>query len=92
MVIERITTVSPKTTDGQVIEKGDTVVFNADGKCFAGVYMGMSQRGAMRFKGKIVGASVDFNIMPKSIESIYKGEVNVKTGFPMNPPVESEDK
>ncbi len=91
MIIEKKTTISPMTTDGEVICPGDTVIFNADGRCHAGVYVEITKRGAMKFKGKIAGTDVTFNVMPNSIKEIYKADVKVNSFFPLNPPVvESE--
>lgn len=77
MQIKKETVISVLTTSGETINAGDTVVFNFEDKCCAGVYMGLSDRGALKFKGKIVGTDVTFHVMPKSIKEIYKADVTV---------------
>ena len=53
MQIKKETVISVLTTSGEVINAGDTVVFNFEDKCCVGVYLGLSDRGALKFKGKI---------------------------------------
>ena len=89
MELKKETTVSALTTDGRKIEPGDTVVFNFDNRCCTGVYLGLSDKSVLRFRGKIAGTDVTFNVMPRSIKEIYLAEVKVDAGF-MNPPAESE--
>ena len=93
MQIKKETVISILTASGEVINAGDTVIFNFDYKCCVGVYLGLSDRGALKFKGKIAGTDVTFHVMPKSIKEIYKADVKVhcvSNGF-MNEP-ESEEK
>ena len=55
--------------------------------------MGLTDRGTLKFKGKISGTDVTWNVMPKSIKEIYKADVKVKNdefGKFMNEP-ESEE-
>lgn len=89
MELVKETTISVMTTDGKKIEMGDTVVFNLEDRCCAGVYKGISKKGALMFDSKIVGTGVRFHIMPRSIKEIYKAEVKVDMGF-MNPSTEKE--
>jgi hypothetical protein len=63
MQIKKETVISVLTTSGETINAGDTVVFNAEGKCYTGVYMGLTDRGALKFKGKIAGTDVTWNVM-----------------------------
>lgn len=77
MQIKKETVISVLTTSGETINAGDTVVFDFEDKCCVGVYMGLSDRGALKFKGKIVGTDVTFHVMPKSIKEIYKADVTV---------------
>lgn len=54
---------------------------------------GSDRRGTLKFKGKISGTDVTWNVMPKSIKEIYKADVKVKNdefGKFMNEP-ESEE-
>ena len=93
MQIKKETVIFVQTSSGETINAGDTVIFNFDDKCCVGVYMGLSDRGALKFKGKIAGTDVTFHVMPKSIKEIYKADVKVhcvSNGF-MNEP-ESEEK
>lgn len=94
MQIKKETVISVLTTDGETINVGDTVVFNFEDKCCVGVYMGLSDRGALKFKGKIADTDVTYHVMPKSIKEIYKADVTVhqgvESGF-MNE-LESEEK
>lgn len=93
MQIRKETVISVLTTSGETINAGDTVIFNFDEKCCVGVYLGLSDRGALKFRGKIAGTDVTFHVMPKSIKEIYKADVKVhcvSNGF-MNEP-ESEEK
>jgi hypothetical protein len=78
MEIKKEITVNPMTTDGKIIEYGDAVVFNAEGRCFAGIYKGISPRGAIMLSGIVSDAPVRFNVMPRSITTIYKAEIKVE--------------
>lgn len=80
MEIKKEITINPMTTDGKILEYGDSVVFNAEGRCFAGKYMGMSSRGAVMFNSVIDDVLVQFNVMPRSITTIYKAEIKVEVG------------
>lgn len=94
MQIKKETVISVLTTNGETINVGDTVIFNFDDKCCVGVYLGLSDLGALKFKGKISGTNVTWNVMPKSIKEICKADVKVKNdefGKFMNEP-ESEEK
>lgn len=88
MVIEKKTTITPMTTDGKAIVPGYCVVFEADGKCFAGTFQSITQRGSMQFRSAI--NPMTFNVMPSSIEHIFLADIMVDEdhSFPMNPPVE----
>lgn len=77
MELVKETKVSVLTTNGEKIEVGDTVVFNLEDRCCVGVYMGITDRGALKFSGKIAGTDVKFHIMPRSIKEIYKADVKV---------------
>lgn len=77
MKIKKETVISVLTTNGETINAGDTVVFDFEDKCCVGVYMGLSDRGALKFKGKIAGTDVTWHVMPKSIKEIYKADVTV---------------
>lgn len=91
MQIKKETVISVLTTNGETINVGDTVVFNAEGKCYTGVYMGLSDRGALKLKGKISGTDVTWNVMPKSIKEICKADVTVhQGGFMIKPESEEE--
>lgn len=50
MKIKKETVISFLTTNGETINAGDTVIFNFDDKCCVGVYLGLSDRGALKFK------------------------------------------
>lgn len=89
MELKKETTISVLTTDGKKIGVGDTVVFNLEDRCCAGVYLGIGKKGALMFQSKIVGTNVRFHVMPRSIKEIYLADVKVDTGF-MNPPAEKE--
>jgi hypothetical protein len=78
MEIKKAITFNPITTDGKILEYGDSVVFNAEGRCFAGIYRGISNRGAVMFDGVIAGTEVTFNVLPRSIMTIYKAEIKVE--------------
>lgn len=93
MQIKKETVTFVMTTSGETINVGDTVIFNFDDKCCVGVYLGLSDRGALKFKGKIAYTDVTFHVMPRSIKEIYKADVKVKNdefGKFMNDP-ESEE-
>ena len=74
MQIKKETVISVLTTSGETINAGDTVIFNFDDKCCVGVYLGLSDRGALKFKGKIADTDVTFHVMPRSIKEIYKAD------------------
>lgn len=61
MQIKKETVISVLTTSGETINAGDTVIFNFDDKCCVGVYLGLSDRGALKFKGKIADTDVTYN-------------------------------
>lgn len=91
MKIKKETVISVLTTRGETINAGDTVIFNFDEKCCVGIYLGLLDRGALKFKGKISGTDVTWNVMPKSIKEIYKADVTVhQEGFMIKPESEEE--
>lgn len=56
--------------------------------------MGLSDRGALKFKGKIADTDVTFHVMPRSIKEIYKADVTVHQGVAsgfMNEPESKEE-
>lgn len=71
------TVVEVKTTDGKIVNNGDTVYLVANGYTIAGTFKGISKKGAWIFGGVGQFADVTFNIMPKSIEKMYLAEVNI---------------
>lgn len=77
MKIKKETTVMVLTTDGKEINKGDCVVFNAYGRCHAGHFSGISNKGNLIFESVISGTNVTFNVMPKCIETIYMAEIKL---------------
>lgn len=94
MQIKKETVISVLTTSGEVINAGDTVIFNFDEKCCVGVYMGLSDRGALKFKGKIADTDVIYHVMPRSIKEIYNADVTVHQGVAcgfMNKPEREEE-
>lgn len=86
MQIKKETTISAMATDNQVIKEGDTVVFEAIGKCFTGTFLGFGRNGALRFKSVLFDSEVTFNIMPNSIERIYVANVEIPEQPFMNIP------
>lgn len=78
MEIKKEITVNPMTTDGKVLENGDEVVFIAEGRGFAGIYLGINKRGAVMFSTFFGDEPITFNVMPRSITDIYKAEINVE--------------
>ena len=79
MEIKKITQQIVETTDGKEIHIGDAVVFNTSSGCFAGIYTGISKKGALMFYGVISNSPVTFNVMPKSISAIYLCDIKVET-------------
>lgn len=78
MEIKKITDVVVSATDGQILELGDTVMFNTnDGRCCVGGYNGLNRRGALEFMDLI--SHNYFAVMPKSISKIYKVDVELKS-------------
>ena len=77
MEIKRETTVTVLTTDGKEINEGDCVVFNAYGRCHAGHFSGISNKGNLIFESVISGTDVTFHVMPKCIETIYKASIKL---------------
>lgn len=72
MKIEREVVVKPMTTNGEELKVGDKCIFNAGGKCFTGVFKGITKHGAISFDGMISEAPVQFNVMPNTISYIKK--------------------
>ena len=94
MQIKKETVIFVQTSSGETINIGNTVVFNFDDKCCVGVYMGLSDRGALKFKGKIADTDVTYHVMPRSIKEIYKADVTVHQGVTsgfMNKPESEEE-
>ena len=94
MQIKKETVIFVQTSSGETINIGNTVVFNFDDKCCVGVYMGLSDRGALKFKGKIADTDVTYHVMPRSIKEIYKADVTVHQGITsgfMNKPESEEE-
>ena len=79
MEIKKVTQQIVETTDGKEIHIGDVTVFNTSCGCFAGVYTGISKKGALMFYGVISNSPVTFNVMPKSISAIYLADIKVAT-------------
>lgn len=86
MQIKKETTISAMATDNQVINEGDTVVFEAIGKCFTGTFLGFGRNGALRFKSVLFDSEVTFNVMPNSIKRIYVANVELTDKPFMNIP------
>lgn len=92
MKIKKQTIISVETSDGKVINEGDTVIFEAAGFCVVGVFLGLGKKGQFMFRGVGKFADVTFNIMPSSVKRMYLADVTINEEFPMNPPVvESEE-
>lgn len=94
MQIKKETVIFVQTSSGETINIGNTVVFNFDDKCCVGVYLGLSDRGALKFKGKIADTDVIYHVMPRSIKEIYKADVTVHQGVTsgfMNKPESEEE-
>lgn len=94
MQIKKETVIFVQTSSGETINIGNTVVFNFNDKCCVGVYMGLSDRGALKFKGKIADTDVTYHVMPRSIKEIYKADVTVHQGITsgfMNKPESEEE-
>lgn len=75
MEIRKETTITPLTTDGKPLVAGETVVMIADGKALVGEFQGMTARGAVCFSAAIDGEKVTYNLMPSSIQHIYKAQI-----------------
>lgn len=71
MKIEKITTVSIKTTNGTPVEIGETVVFEAHGKSFIGVFAGFGKKGTLTFTSPIPNSKATFSVLPKSIDTMH---------------------
>ena len=68
------TTVTLVADDKETIEVGDLLIFQVDNKICIGHFQGIAKRGALMFRG-IGQLSKNYNIMPKSIKSIYHYDV-----------------
>ena len=79
MEIKKITQQIVETTDGKEIHIGDVTVFNTSCGCFAGSFQGISKKGALMFDGVIANSPVTFNVMPKSITTIFLADIKVET-------------
>lgn len=76
MKINKVTDVLVYATDGQILNTGDTVIFNTnDGKCYTGSFNGINKRGAVEFMDLI--SHNYYGVMPKSIKEIYKANVEL---------------
>lgn len=72
MEVVKRTVVEVKTTDGKIINEGETVILVANGYTIVGVYRGISKKSALMFEGVAGFSDVTFNILPKSIKCIFK--------------------
>lgn len=76
MKINKVTDVLVYATDGQILNTGDTVIFNTnEGKCYTGAFNGINKRGAVEFMDLI--SHNYYGVMPKSIKEIYKANVEL---------------
>lgn len=80
MEIVKELVIKPMTTDGKQMETGKKYVFIAQGKTIVGIFAGYAKKGALIFKNEICGAKVSFNVLPKSISTIYEATLEVKGG------------
>lgn len=69
--VKKETSIITYTTDNKVINSGDLVVLEQQGKVIVGRYNGFTKSGAINFTMAFEGINADFNIMPKSIDKIY---------------------
>jgi hypothetical protein len=83
MKVEKITEIKFTADNGAEIKNGDRVVFECAAKCYAGIFRGINSRGAVMFDSVICGADVRFNIMPTSIEKIYKADILIDNSVPI---------
>ncbi len=85
MKIEKELVVKPMTTDGEELHIGDKCVFNAGGRCFTGVFKGITKHGAISFEGLILEEPAQFNVMPNTISYIKLVETPFPAEFPNKP-------
>lgn len=72
MKIEKKVVIKPMTTNGEELQIGDKCIFNAGGKCYTGIFKGISKHGAICIDGIIAEEPVRFNVMPNTITHIKK--------------------
>lgn len=78
MQIEKEVVIRVKTSDGKILQVGDTVILIARGHTYIGKYMGIVGKGALQFDGiKLDDVQTRFAIMPSSITKIYKCNVEL---------------
>lgn len=76
MQIKKITTINVMDDNNEVMQVGKTYAFDVnEGKCYIGIYNGLTQRGALKFDSIVSGALVNFTVMPSVIKGIKKVEV-----------------
>lgn len=80
MEVSKVTEVIIKTSSGDRINEGDVVVFECAGKSYCGKYRGLSKKGALKFEAILSGEKVTFNVLPRSVEKIYKSQIVVNGG------------
>ena len=79
MLVKKSFSVDAYTTDEKKMVPGNRYVFKAsEGKCYAGIFVGFTNKGALRFASVLNDFLVHFNIMPASVLSIYEAEIEVK--------------
>lgn len=73
MIIEAV------TTDGKPMKIGKKYVFHVGDKDFVGVYQGLGFRQMLKIACVMPGfTEIVFNITPKSVQSIYEVDVDIK--------------
>lgn len=80
MQIKKETKIYVETTDGKEMLVNNRYVFSIADKSYIGIYKGVNNRGALRFKNVLSQADVTFNVMPNSIDACYVANVIVGKG------------
>lgn len=81
MQIKKITTINVMDDNNEVMEIGETYALDVnEGKCYIGVYNGLTQRGALKFESIVSGALVQFTVMSSVIKGIKKVFVQIENG------------
>lgn len=89
MILNKITTIEARTSDGKKMEEGTDYVIAIADRSLCGTYRGITKKSTLMFDAPIKGENIRFNIMPSTIKKIFEATIEVKQQY-MNAPVSAD--